>query len=879
LLTTVGVGNRVYDYDANGNLGRVTTRNARGIEYGYDALNRRVSETWTGYEGNGYEATYTYDLVGNLLTASDSQGYVSTIITSSIETAYDSLNRPRSVTQDATHTPESILVYAYDANGNRTRTDMTVNGHYDVTNAYTFDALNRTTLIRQFDANDPTGSSSVHAKAVKFAYGIDGQLKEQQRFENYHADPNGYVLAEIVSKTDFVRDPQTGRLANLVHYGVTGTPEARYLTFLTSYSFTYDANSRIDDFITTEYASGVQTEQTVRLDHDHDWMGQVTQVRTYVGTDLTNTKNFDYDTNGNPSGANLGPHNRLLDDGKYTYEYDNEGNRTRREAKTADPLTSRKEIQEYTWDNRNRLVSVQVSYDDGTPGPLVTFEYDVFDRRIVKNVSLGGSTTSSRYVYDGDHVALLAIGGDEIDRRYLWAPGVDQLLADERVQANAPVGTPPTVLWNLADHQGTVRDIYRQMDNGDYEIIQEVSYDAFGKPNYNVFDVRFAYAGQEFDEETGLQYSRARYYDSAAGRFISQDPIGFGGGDTNLYRRVGNSPINATDPSGNEPVALTTVAVGAILTYLATQATIAAVETSIEVGLTGAFGGEVTAVGTLGKFATNFGINAATGGIGTKGKWVFRAAAYATRQGIDIAGTTAYDVWNGQDFANSLAWNTIGSVGGEALGRLAIGGAKAFNRSFEIYATAGSRGAVYANSGFGLGRLTDLRIRRRGVGIDAPKTGASRALPIIDSSFTPKASLPELVIEQANRRGFATATDDALFWSGLGRGRAGVIRSQEFARVNGGTTLELTSGGRYLDDLNLFGADSPLTIAEAMQVWGNASRQFARGASGQARAVTGQVRPSSFWRTVELPELLSNPRVTGIDELPLLPRIGIGGGR
>jgi hypothetical protein len=39
-------------------------------------------------------------------------------------------------------------------------------------------------------------------------------------------------------------------------------------------------------------------------------------------------------------------------------------------------------------------------------------------------------------------------------------------------------------------------------------------------------------------------------YDPRMGRFISEDPIGFDGGDTNLYRYVDNSPLNATDPSG-----------------------------------------------------------------------------------------------------------------------------------------------------------------------------------------------------------------------------------------------------------------------------------------------------------------------------------------
>jgi len=42
-------------------------------------------------------------------------------------------------------------------------------------------------------------------------------------------------------------------------------------------------------------------------------------------------------------------------------------------------------------------------------------------------------------------------------------------------------------------------------------------------------------------------------YESCDGLgLFSQDPIGFAGGDANLYRYVGNSPTNATDPSGLE---------------------------------------------------------------------------------------------------------------------------------------------------------------------------------------------------------------------------------------------------------------------------------------------------------------------------------------
>lgn len=56
--------------------------------------------------------------------------------------------------------------------------------------------------------------------------------------------------------------------------------------------------------------------------------------------------------------------------------------------------------------------------------------------------------------------------------------------------------------------------------------------------------------GREWDKETGLYYYRARYYDPMEGRFISKDPIGFDGGDVNLYGYVQNNPINWVDPSG-----------------------------------------------------------------------------------------------------------------------------------------------------------------------------------------------------------------------------------------------------------------------------------------------------------------------------------------
>jgi RHS repeat-associated protein len=85
-------------------------------------------------------------------------------------------------------------------------------------------------------------------------------------------------------------------------------------------------------------------------------------------------------------------------------------------------------------------------------------------------------------------------------------------------------------------------------------MVNKYAYDAFGKilnqeegiPN------PFKYVGGfgVMDEGNGLFYMRARFYDPEVGRFINKDPIGFAGGDFNLYAYVQNDPINFIDPLG-----------------------------------------------------------------------------------------------------------------------------------------------------------------------------------------------------------------------------------------------------------------------------------------------------------------------------------------
>jgi RHS repeat-associated protein len=148
------------------------------------------------------------------------------------------------------------------------------------------------------------------------------------------------------------------------------------------------------------------------------------------------------------------------------------------------------------------------------------------------------------YVNDDDNPLALYYHGEDVDRlKVIWRQGEG-------------------VFWALTDQIGSVR---RVLDHTGAEVAA-LTYDSYGNPLSATGTKpdaagRFAFAGREWDPNTGLYYNRARYYDPDLGRFISEDPLVFGGDDPNLYRYALNNPVRYTDPNGTvsalEYVALT----------------------------------------------------------------------------------------------------------------------------------------------------------------------------------------------------------------------------------------------------------------------------------------------------------------------------------
>ena len=177
--------------------------------------------------------------------------------------------------------------------------------------------------------------------------------------------------------------------------------------------------------------------------------------------------------------------------------------------------------------------------DLGSVTKVVTYTYGPDDLLLTKSVDLGDTGTANsaeRYLYDGDQLVVVfddlelataANARDAIKNRYLHGPAVDMILADEQYDPSLPAA-PGSVLWPLADHQGTVRDL-AEFDDVAYTtaLVNHIEYDSFGQITAETdpsVDYRFGFTGRDWDADVDLYFYRARWYDAQAGQFLSASP-------------------------------------------------------------------------------------------------------------------------------------------------------------------------------------------------------------------------------------------------------------------------------------------------------------------------------------------------------------------
>jgi RHS repeat-associated protein len=260
----------------------------------------------------------------------------------------------------------------------------------------------------------------------------------------------------------------------------------------------------------------------VTSNYAYDDIYQLTGVTQGTST----TERYTYDAVGNRlSSLGVSPYsynssNELTSTPSGSYTYDHNGN-----------MLTRPDGAQFNWDYSNRLTQVVLPGSGGT----VTFKYDPFGRRIQKS----GPSGTVNYLYDGPDVIEEVDNSGNVLARNTKGPGIDETLAALR---------SGTTSYYQADGLGSVTSL----SNGAGALANTYTYDSYGRLSASSGTLinPFQYAGREFDSETGLYYYRHRYYDSSTGRFLSEDPLEFEGGDVDLYRYVGNGPVRYIDPDG-----------------------------------------------------------------------------------------------------------------------------------------------------------------------------------------------------------------------------------------------------------------------------------------------------------------------------------------
>lgn len=575
-----------YNYDVNMiNLTSVVKPLTGTTQYTY--YSNGLVQTVT--DPNNHTLAYTYDANGNLLQSHDNT------LGTNINMTYDNAGRLTSKTDQMVKT----TYFYYDANDNLTQITDADTGIA----TFTFDRNNRLTAVK-----DPKGQST--GKTTSYTYNSLNQLQsmadQMGNAYGYAYDSKGNL--STVNAPDGTSITYTYNATDNRPYQVklNGTPKVTYNSYdnngnllsMTdengSRSLAYDALNRIQIYVdsfskTVSYgydASGNINVITYpgnkvvnylydadnRLSQVTDWLGSGSTIYTYDSagilrsvTNPNGTKtDYSFDSANRPTGLS----NKKADSSvfsSYVFTLNNVGNPTQSIVNQPSIPTVTVANVSYAYDDASRLTTAGgVSYTYDPKGNLSgfggnTFTFDYANR--LTQASIGGINYS--YLYDGfgNRIArtkggvqtkyVLDVNGDMSD--VLAETDASGAIQNYYIYGHGLISKITNAGQRYVYHYDTLGDTIAITDaSGNFT--EQYGYDEFGKA-LSVSETNpnpFRYVGKYgvMDEGNGLLFMRARYYDVDNGRFISKDPIGFEGGDLNLYAYVGGNPVTGIDPEG-----------------------------------------------------------------------------------------------------------------------------------------------------------------------------------------------------------------------------------------------------------------------------------------------------------------------------------------
>jgi RHS repeat-associated protein len=223
----------------------------------------------------------------------------------------------------------------------------------------------------------------------------------------------------------------------------------------------------------------------------------------------------------------------------YTLTYDNNGNLTKKQLSTDTNCTT--DCTDYVWDSRNRLVQIKQNQTTSA-----TYSYDAEDRRIQTNITSNVATNQVSYIYAGSQ-SVGEVRNQQLSHSLMTGLQMDEHIA--RIALNQ--GATPQVKTYLTDALGSVIATAK----ADQSLEVGYAFSPYGQTQKVGVENQLAgsenssqYTGRENDNN-GLYFYRARYYDPILKRFISEDPISLDGG-VNIFGYVEGDPVNWIDPEG-----------------------------------------------------------------------------------------------------------------------------------------------------------------------------------------------------------------------------------------------------------------------------------------------------------------------------------------
>jgi RHS repeat-associated protein len=519
-----------FQYDAAGHITAKVLPDGRQIAFGYDAAGNLTSIAPPGRPTHGF----SYTPVDK--TASYTPPLVPGVSTSATQYQYD---RDRQLTQislpDGAH-----LDFGYDAGG-RLGTLATPSGSYQYSYGtrsgklasilapgnealnFRWDGFLQTgvswigtvngSVSRTYDTNFRVSGVAVNGQNIAYAYNADGLLTTAGELNVSHDPGNGHVTGTAIGILQTALSYNS--FGDVTHGQASNAGNALY-----DVAYQRDALGRIMQRVET--TMGV----TQTFDYTYDDQGHLADVKLN-GLDLGA---YGYDANGNriqiggQTVASYDDQDRLLTWGNNTYTYDANG-------ALASKATGVGATQ-YAYDELGNLRDVKLSGSD------IQYVIDGQNRRIGKKVN--GVLVQGFLYQDALKPVAELDGQGNIVSRFVYGTHVN--VPDYMIKGGKSYRI-------LKDPLGSPRLV---VDTSSGQVAQAMDYDVWGRviQDTNPGFQPFGFAGGLYDRDTGLIRFGARDYDPETGRWTTKDPLGFDGGESNLYAYVGNNPLNQVDPLG-----------------------------------------------------------------------------------------------------------------------------------------------------------------------------------------------------------------------------------------------------------------------------------------------------------------------------------------